>query len=84
MTCASCNDDPFYPGGQKCTLTAAGVNTGWTVCKDGYNDGTGKCVTNCGVGKYGLTTFSTGGVPVSTTCAACDTNCYECIGGLPS
>ncbi|CDW78173.1 UNKNOWN [Stylonychia lemnae] len=49
------------------------------ACLNGYVDpGTGKCVTNCGIGRYGNVTFGYKGMIESTECLDCDSSCFEC------
>lgn len=45
---------------------------------------TGKCVTNCGAGYYGLTSYTKRGNIKESKCTACSSSCYECIGGSAS
>ncbi|CDW78810.1 UNKNOWN [Stylonychia lemnae] len=49
------------------------------ACLDGYvNQMTGKCVPNCGIGQYGLASYSQSGMIQKTVCLQCDQSCYEC------
>jgi hypothetical protein len=75
----ACVDDPYYPGGVKCFGTAT-VQTGYKVCRDGYDDGIGNCVTNCGPGKYGKLVLTSEGVVDLAVCDTCHISCRECIG----
>lgn len=78
-----CQDNQFYPGVVRCSISATTGNpTAATGCRDGYADSTGKCVTNCGQGKYGKATYATSGKIIDSKCYTCgDTNCLECVGG---
>ncbi len=79
----ACNNNPLNPIGVYCdqALTTA-TNTVWTRCKDAYADSTGKCVTNCGPGKYGQADmFTTNGEPRVSKCYNCIAPCTQCIGG---
>ena len=53
-----------YPGTIRCSIasTVAATPTGPLACRDGFVDSSGKCVTNCGPGKYGKVTFTSRGV----------------------
>ncbi|CDW83215.1 UNKNOWN [Stylonychia lemnae] len=49
------------------------------ACLDGYvNQLTGTCVTNCGIGRYGNTSFNNKGMIETTLCQDCNSSCYEC------
>ncbi|CDW73513.1 UNKNOWN [Stylonychia lemnae] len=49
------------------------------ACLDGYVDQQiGKCVANCGVGKYGAVSFGYKSMIESTVCMECDSSCHEC------
>lgn len=77
----ACNEDKFFPGLVRCNLDATGTVTTAKACQDGYADAvTGKCVTNCGQGKYGSATFSSRGLVQSAQCYSCDPSCAECVG----
>jgi len=68
---------------QKCTIDlGSGTPTAAKACRDGYVSTTGKCVTNCGAGYYGLTSYTKRGNIKESKCTACSSSCYECIGGL--
>ena len=48
------NDDPYYPGGIRCTFSSLNFRNAWLGCRDGYVDpNTGECVSSCGSGRYG-------------------------------
>ena len=54
-----CNDNTYYPGIVKCTIDATlSKPTATLGCRDGYIDSTGNCVSSCGIGSYGLATYS--------------------------
>ncbi|CDW89500.1 UNKNOWN [Stylonychia lemnae] len=50
-----------------------------TACLNGYFDPLkNKCISNCGVGRYGQVTFNQRGMIDSSVCNECDNNCFEC------
>ncbi|TNV88247.1 hypothetical protein FGO68_gene13755 [Halteria grandinella] len=80
--CYSCQDNKFYPGVVRCNIdTTTGNPTASTGCRDGYADSNGKCVSNCGVGKYGKATYASSGKIIDSKCYTCNSNCYQCVGG---
>ena len=44
----------------------------------------GQCVSSCGVGYYGVATFSSRSKISQSYCATCPTGCYECSSGSAS
>lgn len=75
---------PSYPGGVKCTLIDDGVSivkSEWKGCTDGYYDSTTQsCVSNCGVGKYGSSTFDSTRSIIISECKTCSAPCVTCAG----
>ena len=48
----------MYPGGVRCSFSSLNNRNSWLGCRDGYVDPkNGECVSNCGPGRYGVTTF---------------------------
>ncbi|CDW79966.1 UNKNOWN [Stylonychia lemnae] len=80
LECARVN--PYYEEHVRCLqINNAGTVTQgqWTGCKDGYVDSTRKvCVSNCGIGQYGVVTFNQRALIETSKCQLCDPNCYEC------